>query len=82
MRGTSALELLEARLAHPYWLFGGRRESVPRRTLRTENVSTMSAVVLDIHRGEIQDRQSIMRYYAVKAEMHFKGLKAVEMIKR
>lgn len=43
----SALELLEARLAHPYWLFRGRSEGVLRRTLGTENVSTMSAVVLD-----------------------------------
>ncbi len=50
-RGKSALQLLEARLAHPYWLFRGRREGVPRRTLGAENVSAVSAVVLDIHRG-------------------------------
>lgn len=47
MRGTSALELLKARLAHPYWLFRGRREGVLRWTLGAENVSTMSAVVLE-----------------------------------
>ena len=50
MTGKSALELLKARLTHPHWFFGGRREGVPRRTLGAENVSAMSAMVLDIHR--------------------------------
>ena len=46
MRGKSALELLKARLTHPYWLFRGRREGVLRRAFSTENVSAMSAMVL------------------------------------
>lgn len=43
------MELLETRLTHPYWLFRGWREGVSRRTLAAENISTVSAVMLDIH---------------------------------
>lgn len=43
----SALELVEARLAHPHWLLGGRRQGVPGRALGAEDVAAMPAVVLD-----------------------------------
>lgn len=48
--GESALELLEAGLTDPDGLFGGWREGVPRRTLSTEDVATVSAVVLNNRR--------------------------------
>lgn len=46
-RGESALELLEAGLADPDWLFGIRGEGIPCRTFSAENVPTVSAVVLE-----------------------------------
>lgn len=52
MRGKSALELLEACVTHPHWLFRGRCFGVPYRTLGAENVSTVSAVVLEEEEGE------------------------------
>lgn len=45
------MKLLETCLADPYWLFRRWREGVLRRTLGAEDVSAMSAVVLDIERG-------------------------------
>lgn len=47
----STLELLEAGLTDPHWLFGGWCEGVPRRTLGAENVPAVSAVVLNEQRG-------------------------------
>lgn len=48
----SALELLKTRLTHADWLLRGRRERVPGRTLGTENVPTVAAVMLDYRQGE------------------------------
>lgn len=42
----SALELLEARLAHPHRLLGGRRQGVLGRALGAEDVAAVPAVVL------------------------------------
>lgn len=50
MTGKSALEFLEAGLTNPHWLFRRRREGVLGRTLSTENVSTVSAMVLDVQK--------------------------------
>lgn len=44
--GVSALELLEARLAHPHRLLGGRRQGVLGRALGAEDVAAVPAVVL------------------------------------
>lgn len=44
--GGSALELLEARLAHPHRLLRGRRQGVLGRALGAEDVATVPAVVL------------------------------------
>lgn len=65
------MELFEACLADTHRLFGGRREGVPRRALGTENVSTMSAVVLYFHReGKLKVRHLNMSSTPVSINFH------------
>lgn len=57
-RELSTLEIFEARLADPHRLLGGGCESVLGRALCTEDVATVSAVVLWEGMGESRERVS------------------------
>lgn len=64
-RELSTLEIFEARLADPHRLLGGGCESVLGRALCTEDVATVSAVVL---RGGVRvgSRESQLGGWAVR----------------
>lgn len=66
----SSLELFEAYLTHSYWLFGVRRQGVLGRTLGAEDVSTMSAVVLNSTEEERSrsDQPSVHKYRLRRVE--------------